>query len=297
MGHQREITHEDLLLLDLAGLLVVQAHPHLHGSGIRGVPRFALLHIVLGLLIHAVINEAQLQIAGIVRDGSHVGEHLTQTGLQEPLVGLLLDLQQVGHRHDFFVSGKILAQGLAVVFVLGHSTITPFYCFFISDPVRPRQSRSGPLRGGSAATRTGLLAIFASLPLYSAARDGILWSDASGGVCAHLPNISALLYQNLDGLSSLYRAPGRFFSAQIRCPIGKTREKQGTPLRCTLFFVRPCPCHPLRDCSGAYAGPPPRRRVCVHAGGSPAYAGVPPERGVYVSIKKGGIESDGQKTP
>lgn len=194
----------------------------------------------------------------------------------------------VGHRHDFFVSGKILAQGLAVVFVLGHSTITPFYCFFISDPVRPRQSRSGPLRGGSAATRTGLLAIFTSLPLYSAARDGILWSDESGGVCAHLPNISALLYQNLDGLSSLYRAPGRFFSAQSRCPIGKTREKQGTPLRCTLFFVRLCPCHPLRDCSGAYAGPPPRRRVCVHAGGSPAYAGVPPERGVYVSIKKGG---------
>ena len=181
MGHQREISHEDLLLLDLAGLLVVQAHPHLHRSGIRGVPRFALLHIVLGLLIHAVINEAQLQIAGIVRDGSHVGEHLTQAGLQEPLVGLLLDLQQVGHRHDFFVSGKILAQGLAVVFVLGHSTITPFYCFFISDPVRPRQSRSGPLRGGSAATRTGLLAIFTSLPLYSAARDGILWSDESGG--------------------------------------------------------------------------------------------------------------------
>lgn len=109
-----------------------------------------------------------------------------------------------------------------------------------------------------------------------------------GGVCAHLPNISALLYQNLDGLSSLYRAPGRFFSAQSRCPIGKTREKQGTPERCTLFFVRLCPCHPLRDCSGAYAGPPPRRRVCVHAGGSPAYAGVPPERGVYVSIKRGG---------
>ena len=120
MGHQREIAHEDLLLLDLARLLIVQAHPHLHGSGIGGVPRLALLHVVLGLLIHAVINEAQLQIAGIVHDGSHVSEYLAQAGVQEPLVGFLLDLQQVGHRHHFLVTGKVLAECLAVVLVFRH---------------------------------------------------------------------------------------------------------------------------------------------------------------------------------
>ena len=120
VGHQGEVAHEDLVLLDLAGLLVVQAHQHFHGGGIRGVARLALLHVVLGLFVHAVINEAQFQITGIVHDGGHIGKHLTQTGIQEPLIGLLLDLQQVGHCHDFLVAGKVLSQGLAVVLVFRH---------------------------------------------------------------------------------------------------------------------------------------------------------------------------------
>ena len=151
VGHQREISHEDLLLLDLAGLLVVQTYPHLHGSGIRGVTRLALLHVILGFLVHAVINEAQLQITGIVRDRSHIGKYLPQAGLQEPLVGSLLDLQQVGHRHDLFVAGKILAQGLAVVLVFSHSTITPFSLLLLFRPrpasPKPLTAPMGRLRG------------------------------------------------------------------------------------------------------------------------------------------------------
>ena len=120
VGHQGEVAHEDLLLLDLAGLLVVQAHQHLHGGGIRGVARLALLHVVLGLLVHGVVDEAQLQVAGIIRDHVHIGKHFPQAGLQEPLIGILLDLQQIGHCHHFFVPGKVLAYCLAVVLVLGH---------------------------------------------------------------------------------------------------------------------------------------------------------------------------------
>ena len=132
MGHQGEIAHEDLLLLDLAGLLVVQPHVHLHGGGIGGVSRLALLHVILGLLVHAEVDEAQLQIACIVADGGHVREHLVQAGLQKPPVALLLDLQQVGHRHDLFVSGKILAQGFAVVLVLGHLQYSRLSCFYLN---------------------------------------------------------------------------------------------------------------------------------------------------------------------
>ena len=120
MGHQGEIAHEDLLLLDFARLLIVQADADLHGGGICGIPGLALLHVVLGLFVHAVVDEAQLQVAGIVADGGHVGKNLPQAGVQEPLIGFLLDLQQVGHRHDLFVSGKVLAQGLAIILVLGH---------------------------------------------------------------------------------------------------------------------------------------------------------------------------------
>ena len=86
MGHEGEIAHEDLLLLDLAGLLVMQAYLHLHGGGIGGVTRLALLHVILGLLVHAEVDEAQLQIACIVANGGHIREHLVQAGLQKPLV-------------------------------------------------------------------------------------------------------------------------------------------------------------------------------------------------------------------
>ena len=132
VGHQGEVPHEYLLLLDFARLLIVQAHTHLHGSRIGGIPGLALLHIVLGLLIHAEVDEAQLQVAGIVADGGHIRKYLPQTGIQEPLIALLLDLQQVGHRHDLFVPGKILTQGFAVILILGHLQYSRLSCFYLN---------------------------------------------------------------------------------------------------------------------------------------------------------------------
>ena len=150
MGHQGEIAHEDLLLLDFARLLIVQADADLHGGGICGVPGLALLHVVLGLFVHAVVDEAQLQVAGIVADGGHVGKNLPQSGVQEPLIGFLLDLQQVGHRHDLFVSGKVLAQGLAIILVLGHLQYSRlsfriFSVLFLRERLSTNLTRGGEL--------------------------------------------------------------------------------------------------------------------------------------------------------
>ena len=124
MSHQGEVAHEDLLLLDLIGLLVAQTDLHLERSGIRGIPSLALLHIVLGRLVHLIVDERQLQVALVVRDGAHVAEHLPQAGVQKLLVRLLLDLQKVRHGHDFLVPGKVLTKGLSVVLVFGHLHFT-----------------------------------------------------------------------------------------------------------------------------------------------------------------------------
>ena len=120
LGHQGEVAHEDLLLLDLLGLLVAQAHPDLDGGGIRGVPGLALLHGVLGGLIHGVVDEGELQVARVVADGGHILKDLPQSRVQEPLVGVLLHLQEVGHVQDLLMAGKALAEGFAVVDVLDH---------------------------------------------------------------------------------------------------------------------------------------------------------------------------------
>ena len=118
VGHEREIAHEDLLILDLAGLLVEQAHADLDRLRIGGVALFALFNGVLGLLIEGVVQEGQLEVAGVVADGGHIAEDLMQALPQEPVVGVLLDLQQVGHLQDLLILGIALANGLAIVHVL-----------------------------------------------------------------------------------------------------------------------------------------------------------------------------------
>ena len=119
-SHQGEVAHEYLLLLDLLGLLVAQAHLDLERGRVCCVAGLALLLGVLRLLVHGVVDKAQLQIARIVGHGVNVLEDLAKAGLEEPLVRAFLDLQQVGHFHDLLGTGKALSQGLAVENILWH---------------------------------------------------------------------------------------------------------------------------------------------------------------------------------
>ncbi|CDB30393.1 uncharacterized protein BN490_01581 [Firmicutes bacterium CAG:137] len=74
--HNGEVPHEDLLLLDLVGLRVAQAHPNLDGASVGGIPLHALLHSILGLIPHGEIQEGQLQLPAEVRDRAHIPEDL-----------------------------------------------------------------------------------------------------------------------------------------------------------------------------------------------------------------------------
>ena len=113
VGHEREIAHENLLLLDLVGLFVVQTHANLDGLCVRCVALLALLHGVLGRLVHGVVEETQFEIAGIVGNGIDIAEHLAQALAQKPLIGILLDLEHVRQFQDLLLLGKTLAERLA----------------------------------------------------------------------------------------------------------------------------------------------------------------------------------------
>ena len=117
VGHLREITHEDFLLLDLAGLLVAQTHADLQRSCIRCISCLALLNAVLRLLVHRKIEEGKLQISGVVRDGRGIVKNLTQALIQEPFVRLLLHLDEIRHFENLFDSCKALSCGFAVLYV------------------------------------------------------------------------------------------------------------------------------------------------------------------------------------
>ena len=113
VGHQGEVTHEDLLILHLAGLLVQQTGGDAQGCCIGHVALLALLDAVLRLLVEAEVHKAQCQIAGVVLNGADVVEDLLQAFVQEPLIRVLLDLDQVRHTDDFVDVGEAHALGFA----------------------------------------------------------------------------------------------------------------------------------------------------------------------------------------
>ena len=118
VGHQGEVAHEDLLVLHLAGLLVQQTGGDAQGCCIGHVALFALFDAVLGLFIETEVHEAQCQIAGVVLNGADVVEDLFQALVQEPLIRVLLDLDQVRHTDDFVDVGEAHALGFAELYGL-----------------------------------------------------------------------------------------------------------------------------------------------------------------------------------
>ena len=118
VGHEREVAHEDLLLLHLAGLLVEQTGRDVQGCRIRGIPLFAFFNRILGVLVQPVIDELQHEVAGVVLDRGNVVEDLMQALLQEPVVRVFLDLDQIGHTNHFVDVGKAHAGRSAVLYGL-----------------------------------------------------------------------------------------------------------------------------------------------------------------------------------
>ena len=116
--HQREIPHEDLLLLDLAGLLIQKTGCDVQRRRIGGVTLFAFLNGIFGMLVQAVIDEFQRKVAGIILDRANVMQHLAQALVQEPVVRVFLNLNEVGHSNHFIDTGKAHSGGSTVLYGL-----------------------------------------------------------------------------------------------------------------------------------------------------------------------------------
>ena len=67
-GHDREISHEDILLLDLARLLVQKACAHTQRCCVGSVALLALLNAVFRRFVKTVVDKVKHQIALIVRN-------------------------------------------------------------------------------------------------------------------------------------------------------------------------------------------------------------------------------------
>ena len=99
--HQGEIAHEDFGFLDLTCFLVEQACGYAESSRVRSVAFLALCNRIIGFFVELVVHEVQNQISVEIRNTGHIVEYLAQTLFQEPIVGILLDLDQIGHLENF----------------------------------------------------------------------------------------------------------------------------------------------------------------------------------------------------
>ncbi len=119
LGHERQISHEDLLLLDfLLVLLVVQSYLYLEGRGVGRVSLLALGNGILVLIhpvqIQLVADERKGQMAAVVLDRGDIVEDLLESVFQEPVVGSLLNVIQIGHLQNFVLARIAHAHRFAV---------------------------------------------------------------------------------------------------------------------------------------------------------------------------------------
>ena len=109
--HDRELAHLDDRLLDESGLLVGETRGQVDAGRIGGPVRLALLDGVFGFFIHGIVDELEDEITGVVGNFPDVSEDFLQTDIQEPLIRILLDLDEVRHLHDFIDLSEIHTSG------------------------------------------------------------------------------------------------------------------------------------------------------------------------------------------
>ncbi len=98
LGHEREVAHEDELLLDLAGLFVDEAHIDEERGLVGDVLRAALRDGMRGIT-ELVVAEGHLHGLGGVLDRGELGEGLSKAVAHEVLERLLLNGNQVRQLH------------------------------------------------------------------------------------------------------------------------------------------------------------------------------------------------------
>ena len=112
LGHPREVAHEDRLLADLAGLAVDEGDRDGQRARVGEVLLAALVERGDGL-VEVELAELHGEVAGVVLDRRDVVDRLAQTtvlGVDQPVEGLLLDVDQVGDVEDLVQARETTAR-------------------------------------------------------------------------------------------------------------------------------------------------------------------------------------------
>ena len=108
LRHQRQVTHENLVFIDFICLFIIKTYFYLQGSCECRISFLAFFDGVLEIILTGAEREVykiQTQMSAVIGDGRDVIEHFSKTFPKEPIIGILLDLNEVRHLQDFFLPG------------------------------------------------------------------------------------------------------------------------------------------------------------------------------------------------
>ncbi|CDE13732.1 putative uncharacterized protein [Ruminococcus sp. CAG:330] len=116
VGHQRKVAHVDFGFLDLAGCIISQTSGHTERCCVGDISFFALCDGVLRGSVDPIVNKIQNPVAVIVRNGRNVTKDLFQSLFPEPVVRVLLYLNQVRHFENLVDRPEIHANVFPALF-------------------------------------------------------------------------------------------------------------------------------------------------------------------------------------
>ena len=121
LGHEREIPHEHRLLLHLSGFLIYKAHGDTQRRGIVYIPLFTFFHRVFRMIkIDVIVHKFEDKFFGIVGNGRNIRQYFLQILRNKPLIGILLNFDQIRHVEDFVDPGKAHAFPRAHLHLMHH---------------------------------------------------------------------------------------------------------------------------------------------------------------------------------
>ena len=104
--HEREISHEYVLLLDLTGVTVDQSYLYGQSCSVCGISLLALLLVILRSVGEMVICKLKAESVGRIADRRNVVENLSKALLDKPFVGLCLYIDEVRHLANLMDLGE-----------------------------------------------------------------------------------------------------------------------------------------------------------------------------------------------
>ncbi len=102
--HQRKVAHKNLMFADLFLLLVIQADCHRQRGRIGGISLLAFLNRIFHVVsAQFKVDKFKAQGTAVICNRGDIVESLPQTLVKKPLIGILLDFNQVGHLQNLFL--------------------------------------------------------------------------------------------------------------------------------------------------------------------------------------------------